>query len=217
MKKTVKIAAVCAAVVTAISLSACAGNVTTTKTECKTGWDILQYNAKDIKTGETTAQNQAAFLSVTRNTVDGVTESVNEIWINVEALSVDEAKVFAVRYNSSDYSEYSSATYKKEATITREQVKAAKNGWIKIVSDYNLGYSYVKIGTSGGIKINEVVLINDKGEKMKYSVKAATMIIKAEDGTITSKEYYTTSEVEEMGLTESSPLFLNDEQDKFSK
>ncbi len=218
MKKLLKNVAVLTAAVAVLGMfSACGKNVTATKTECKTGWEILQYNTKDVNTGEVEAQSQSVFLNITRKTTDGTTEKVNEVWINVAEISVDEVKLFTARYNSSDYTEYSTASYRKDIALTREEVKNSKDGWIQIVSDYDYGYSYLKIGTTGGIKINEIAVLNEKGEKMTFSVKAAGLILKTEDGKITSKPYYTSDEIKSLNLTDSSPLLLSDEQDKFTK
>lgn len=210
MKIFKKVVAV-AAIAVCASLTACQTSFKT-DTDCDTGWNIIQYRLKDSVSGETTEESQFACFQVTLNS-----EKIDEIWLNVGEMTVDETQIEINRYNTSDYADYSATTYKKTLTLTKTNLKDAKKGWVKIADELAFSSSYFKISFYGGIKVNEMALVNGKGEKMSYTLKAAKIIYKDESGTIKSKPYFTESELKNMNLTEGSPISLFDEQDKFGE
>lgn len=186
------------------------GNDTTVKTDCTTGWNLALYELKDVSSGKTAVESQFVCFSVSRGT-----KKIKTVWLNVAKLSVDESKVVLNRYKTNDYGDYSTETYKKETTVTRAMLKDSDGGWIKIADDYNLSSDYLKISFYGGIEIREVVVLNEDGERINYTLKAAKLILKDDSGKIYGKPYYTASEIKDLQLGDNSPENLNDEQSKF--
>ena len=195
-----------------VLFTASCGEVGKVDTNCETGWTINKYETKNASTGETAKEDQFACFQLTLNS-----EKAEELWLNFGAVYIEEVEIVLNRYNSSDYSDYSSATYKKSVTITKTQIEESEKGWVKVADGLEFGSSYLKVSFYGGVKVNEMVVINGKGKKVSFSLKAAKMILKDENGTIYGKPYYTAEEIEGMTLKEGSPLNFNDEQDKFDK
>ena len=209
--KSMKITGLLTALLVCFAGVSCSG-AGKVNTNCETGWAINRFEVKDASSGEATAEDQFVCFQVTLES-----QKVEEVWVNFGEMNVDEAEIILNRYNYQGYTDYSTTTYKRTATVTKTQIKNSENGWVKIAEGYDFPSTYLKISFYGGIKVNEVVLINGKGEKLKYVVSAAKMILKDENGKIYSKPYYTADEIKAMDLKDGSPLNFNDEQDKFDK
>ena len=176
------------------------------KTNCSTGWTINRYEIKDSETEETVSATQSVYYSVTLNS-----EKIDEVWVNVSEISFDETEINFNKYNSSNYTETTSSTYKKSVILTKTQVKKSENGWIKVVDDYDFNSSYLCVSFTGGIKINEMVLIGSDGKKMTFSLKRVDVLEKNEKGAIYG---FKSEDIEEINLKCGANL-LSDEQEKF--
>ena len=196
-------------VITAFGFTACKEK---SVSNCSTGWTVEKFATKDLETGKTEEVSQFVCFYLTLNS-----KTLNEVWINVGEMKEEEVKLTVNRYNSTTYEDSTSTSYKREVTVSRKQYKESANGWIKLVGDYNSASAYVKLSLTGGMTINEVAFINkEEGKRMSFAVRAAKMVVSDEKGALSSKDYYTASEIEDMKLTD-SPLLLGDEQTKFDE
>ena len=193
----------------ALLVSACS-NANEVKTNCSTGWNVKQYyQVSDEGESEKELDSQFVCFNVTTE------KNINEIWLNIGAMSVDSVTLTFGRYSTSYLDQFLSN--KETFELVKSDVLKAENGWVRIKSGYNQSSSYIKILLTGGVKIDEVVFLDVDGKVMPVSVYGGKVIYADDKGVIHSQDSYTKSELEKLDLTEGSPLLLVDEQSKFSK
>ena len=209
MKKLfLTITALCLCFFALFATSCSSGNEV--KTNCQTGWNVLQYyKVSDDAETEKELDEQYVCFNVT------IDYNINEIWLNIGASTVDSVTLTFGRYSTAYLDQF--LTNKETYELVKSEVLKTENGWVRIKDGYNQTSSYIKISLTGGVKIDEVVLLDTKGKVMPVSVYGGKVIYADESGRIFSQDSYTRSELEKLELSEGSPLLLIDEQDKFSK
>ena len=168
-----------------------------------TGWEVKEFKTEEAETPET----QTAYYNLTRNS-----KNVEDVWLNIGGISHDSVDITVAFYYTSSM-EYITST-KKDIQITKDMVADAKDGWVRIIDGWDKAYSSLALTTTGGIQINEIVVLNAEREAMDITLKNAKLIFK-KDGSIRGGTY-TSSEIADLKL-ESDPSLTIDEQNKFSK
>ena len=140
-----------------------------------TYWQVKSYESED------TGEKATVRADVKLHIHDYAETKVDEIWINISDLASNEIHIGTYTFNDTGKREYLSKNANKTPfVITREQVKASKDGWFKIYdakdtkhfiasSLFNKNYS---ISFSTEIRIREMVFIgyDTKDVKEKYRI-----------------------------------------------
>lgn len=208
MKKFFKLfvtAALAAAM--AASFISCGDNGNKINSACSSGWEVKSYaKASEGATEET----QFVCFPVT---LGG--DTIDEIWLNIGAMKVEEATFTVCRYYLSDYTNYTSTV--KNIVVTRAEAEAAKGGWVKLLDDYQQSNRYIKLTVHGGVTLNEVVFVNTKGERMTTDIEVARFFYHDENGNVNGSKYYTKTELSSLKTEDTTPLTVIDEQEKFDE
>ena len=180
------------------------------QTNCETGWKVARYTASE-EGGQAEDVSQFVCFDITRNS-----EAIDSVWINVSDFLVDETIVEYGKYSTSGAStEYKFLTSDKGSfTLDKTAFNGSENGWIKLVGDWGVSSSYIKIAFTGGFTINEAVFLNAKGEKFTAALYAAKVIYRDDKSNVVAV-VDKKDKLEGLPLGDSSPLKLLDEQDKF--
>jgi len=185
----------------------CKKTIAKSKSNCESGWYITPYELDESKESDEKLYSHAAYLSLTRNS-----KSVKEIWINVKSTEYESVDVTFLFYGSTEtYSSNPKVTY----SLTSSDVKNSDEGWIKVKEDLDIDYSTLKIFSTGGFDLREVIIIGDDNKVMAVTFTKANILYKDSNGKITGVSGITESEIEKLDLGEYSPLNIIDEQDKF--